>query len=353
MRQAWNIIKYLMVYIINLLMLAFLHGYFNLMIAVLLLVMPLVSISVAAYALRRMSVHFSGARENMHIDSPFFIQVVLDNPTLIPLINVNLKLSVENQFFKLNGVHTLNIPAYARQDNAIIYPLQSDYLGILTIEVKELQVTDWLGFVTLHKKMQGKKEIVLLPSDCLTIEPELSALQNGMTEVEESKNKGTDFSEVQDVREYRPGDKLQNIHWKLSAKKDEWMVKERVSLSSSQLIVFVELFQDESMILNRILTAAYGMGLFLIEQRIPFSFHWWSVKDGDMKTMYIDTVPELEHWMEIVYYENFYDDAGMGYMMLKRLLQEDTKFLVIGCAASLDGDVLLQYGSDVKGCICR
>ena len=41
----------------------------------------------------------------------------------------------------------------------------------------------------------------------------------------ESKKKGYDFSEVTGIREYIPGDKLQNIHWKLSAKKDILMVR--------------------------------------------------------------------------------------------------------------------------------
>lgn len=47
----------------------------------------------------------------------------------------------------------------------------------------------------------------------------MTAVSQGMNEAEESRKKGHDFSEVVDVREYQPGDKLQNIHWKLSAKK--------------------------------------------------------------------------------------------------------------------------------------
>lgn len=353
MRQLWNIIRYLIIYCLNLLMLFFLHGYFNLIILILLFLMPVISILSAKYALHRISVSFAGARENMHIQDPFFLKIVLDNPTVIPLVNVNIKLCTKNPFFALEGEHILNVPAYARQKNEIKYPLQNEYLGVLTMEVREIQVMDWLGFVKLHKKMKEKKEIVLLPFESFAVEPDLTALSNGMTELEESKKKGNDFSEVQDVREYQPGDKLQNIHWKLSAKKDALMVKERVSLSSSQLIVLVELFQDETMILNRILTAAYGMAHFLIKQQIPFSLRWWSDRDQDMKTMYVNHVAELDQWMETIYYESFYDDAKMGCMMLRPLLQEDTRFVVIGSADCNSGDVLLQYGGDVEGYICR
>lgn len=37
---------------------------------------------------------------------------------------------------------------------------------------------------------------------------------------------GTDVSQIFDVREYRPGDRLQRIHWKLSAKSDGLLVRE-------------------------------------------------------------------------------------------------------------------------------
>ena len=40
---------------------------------------------------------------------------------------------------------------------------------------------------------------------------------------------GTDVSQIFDVREYRPGDRLQRIHWKLSAKSDGLLVRETVS----------------------------------------------------------------------------------------------------------------------------
>ena len=57
----------------------------------------------------------------------------------------------------------------------------------------------------------------------------------GMSESEESQAKGNDFAEITDVREYRPGDRIKDIHWKLSAKKETLMVKERTSVAQSQV----------------------------------------------------------------------------------------------------------------------
>ncbi len=352
MRQAWNILKYLMIYCLNLFMLFFLHGYFNLLILIIMTVMPGISILAAHLTASRLTVSFAGVQENMHIEEPFTLKVILQNPTWIPMLNVNILLHVKNAFFKLEGRHILNVPAYAGRNNEITYPMTSEYLGVLSVEAEQLQVMDWLGFVTWKRNICGKKEILLLPFASIDVEPDMTAAASGMTELEESKKKGHDFSDVQDVREYRPGDKLQNIHWKLSAKKGDLMVKERVSLSSSQLIVVVELYQNEAMILNRILIAAYGVARVFLENQIPFSFRWWSVKQEDMKLMYIENQQDLDTWMETVYYEEYYDSAGQGYQMMKRLVHEDTRFMVISESTFSGGDVLFEYGGDVEGYIC-
>lgn len=352
MRQVWNIVKYLIIFCSNLLMLFFLHGYFNLVIMIIMIIMPIASILTARLMLHRLRVSFAGAKENMHIREPFVVKVVLDNPAWIPVLNVNVKLQVKNAFFRLEGEHMLNIPAYAGQRNEISYPLSSEYLGILSIEAKQLQVLDCLGFVCWKRDIAEKKEIVLLPLGAIEVEPDMAAVSNGMTELEESRKKGHDFSDVQDVREYRPGDKLQNIHWKLSAKKDMLMVKERVSLSSSQLIVLVELFQNETMILNRILIAAYSVAHYLLQNQIPFTLQWWSAAEQDMKRMPVDNPQDLDVWIEGIYYEAYYETAGLGYLMMRRLAAADTRFMVIGSSGMTGGSVLFQYGGDVEGYIC-
>ena len=42
----------------------------------------------------------------------------------------------------------------------------------------------------------------------------------------EKDRKGEDASEIYDVREYRAGDRMQKVHWKLSAREDTIYIKE-------------------------------------------------------------------------------------------------------------------------------
>lgn len=351
MKHTVNFVRYCFYFILNLLMLLFLHGYFNLLILICMVVLPIVSAIVAWQVSKHVEISFAGPKENMHVGDVCFLRIQVHNHTIFPIVNGVIHVKVSNGFAGVSGEHTLNIPIYGKGTAEVTYPIENQNLGIIKLEADALVITDWLGLFSFHKKVESFTELVLLPFSSLEVEPDLSAVESGMTELEESKKKGSDFSEVQEVREYQPGDKLQNIHWKLSAKKDALMVKERVSLSSSQMLMLVELYQDESMIINDILSAAYGAATFFVKNQIPLTIKWWSIRENDIKSMSIDNIGDLNTWIEYVYYEALYQDAGLGAEMLSVILGEQGRFLAVGSKDSHKGDILFAYKEVVEGCI--
>ncbi len=351
MKHTVNVIRYIVIFILNLLMLLFLHGYLNLLILICLVILPVVSIAVAKFTVGQIEISFAGPKEHMHVDDLCFLRVKVKNNSIFPMVNGILLVKISNAFMGVEGMHTVNIPLYGKGVTEITYPIENKNLGIIKLELQSITVLDWLGFVSFRKKQQSFTELVLFPFDTLSVEPELSAVSNGMMELEESKKKGSDFSEVQEIREYQPGDKLQNIHWKLSAKKDVLMVKERVSLSASQMLMLVELYQDESFVINDILSGAYGAAQFFVRNQIPLTIKWWSVREHDLKSMVIDNMGDLNTWIEYVYYEALYKDAGLGAEMLSVILGEQCKFLAVGIKDSHKGEILFTHKEAVEGCI--
>lgn len=56
--------------------------------------------------------------------------------------------------------------------------------------------------------------------------------------------KGDDPSEIFDIREYADGDKIQRIHWKLSSKTGDLMVKEGSLPLMKEIHIFIDLCSD-------------------------------------------------------------------------------------------------------------
>ncbi len=336
MKQVFSILRYAVFYLLNLFMLLFLHSYFNFLLLIVLTVLPFLSVGCAFAALYFISASFEGTKERLAFGEP--------------LLNVWLNLAVENAFFGIRGTHTLNIPAFVKQNNPVKYELLSEYLGVVSVDATEITVMDWLGFVRLHKKISLHKEYVIVPEEHISMEPDDTAVAYGMTEAEENPKEGYDFSEVTDVREYQPGDRLQNIHWKLSAKKDEIMVKERESLSSSRMMVLVEL-ESAGAVLNDILMAAYGIAHDFLEGHTSFTLSYWSIKEQELKTSTVSSHYELCDWMEQVYYEQPYKEDGLGRQMMQQLFPQ-MRFLAVGKAGSMQGQTVFSYKQSVEGRIC-
>lgn len=166
------------------------------------------------------------------------------------------------------------------------------------------------GIFRLKKNVEQTAELSILPRAVTDIAYEKTALEQGMLESEESSKRGNDFSDVQEVREYIPGDKLMSIHWKLSAKRDILMVKDRVSMSDHQLVIVPELFIDQPVNLAAILTMTYSVILELIQEQTTVRLLYWSTNRYEYEDVRIDYKEELDAAFARLYYEKAYKNPS-------------------------------------------
>lgn len=100
--------------------------------------------------------------------------------------------------------------------------------GIWQVSVKRIRVYDFWKLWALPKRRPAGFEFTQLPA-CHDIAVRQGAEQAGTfweSEEYHPHKSGNDSSYIRELRDYRPGDSLKNIHWKLSAKKETLLVKE-------------------------------------------------------------------------------------------------------------------------------
>ena len=97
------------------------------------------------------------------------------------------------------------------------------HAGQQTFRVDRARVYDALGLVGLPLQLPTACSIAVEPEPLEPAElPNLSQFQYRSYH----PKPGGGFSEIYDLREYRPGDSMHEIHWKLSAKTDKLIVRE-------------------------------------------------------------------------------------------------------------------------------
>ena len=104
----------------------------------------------------------------------------------------------------------------------------SDYCGRLTVKIDKIRIYDYLGICSLSKRPGKSVPVAVLPDrkefGDLVVSENYAVYSE--CDIAAASRPGDDPSEILEIREYLPGDRLNRIHWKRSAMTDGLFVKE-------------------------------------------------------------------------------------------------------------------------------
>lgn len=309
MGNIFRLIGYVVIFILDVLLFYFLHSHFTFIVLVLMIVAPIVSIISVIILRKNMTVEISNVDKTYHFgkqNEEAYIQIKVNNPTPFVCLDAKVRVLVKNTFFKTEGARVIDMPLYAFKGNTLELPIVPTLPGIVSIEVSSIELKDIMGFKYFKKKFDASNELIVIPVELGDDMKELPSFEQGMLESEESSKRGNDFSDVQEIREYIPGDKLMSIHWKLSAKRDILMVKDRVSMSDRQLVILPELCGDNKFLLEGIITTTYSIIASLIKDKTTVRLMYWSSKRYEYEDVRLDYIEDVNEAFARMFYEETY-----------------------------------------------
>lgn len=310
MKRFKYIFEFVFLFALNGVMLWYFRGYLNLVVAAGMLVFLLYAVISVHVVKRYLSLSIEAPSDYMTKDMTFIIKVKLENRCILPLVSCRIRLRTGNVFVGQTVENDLIVPVRPHGTVVVEYPLRSAYVGRVEVLAEKLILEDLLCLHSVTSAVSVSQSVYVVPQGNTDEEFSLNAYERGMNEVEESKLKGSDFSDVSQVREYVPGDAMKNIHWKLSAKKDILMVKERLQMSSRKLLVVLSLDRASEEDVDQTIERLFAFGRFMIQNRVPVTLFWWSEKFGEVRQ---GTAESEEEWMQVMI-QVFYTRAGGGYV---------------------------------------
>ncbi len=118
---------------------------------------------------------------------------------------------------------TLRLNGLPGKEQKLTLNFHAAHVGVTSPGVKKIVISDLLGMFTVEKlpQVQGGELIVLpLPFDVGAL-----TYAAGDSGTESMARASEDVTSPADVRAYQPGDAMKKIHWKLSVRKQELMVR--------------------------------------------------------------------------------------------------------------------------------
>lgn len=112
------------------------------------------------------------------------------------------------------------------------------HCGIAQIDIEKVFLQDYLGLIGTQKNFRGSCQLAVLP------EPVLSTrVRTGMEKQQEYRYSAVadDDSDILDLRAFRPGDNLKHIHWNLSLRTDDLIVRQYGEQIDVKKVILVDL----------------------------------------------------------------------------------------------------------------
>lgn len=230
------------------------------------------------------------------------IKVQIKNKGILPISRMKIVLEYENQFTNIKAQQQMFTSIKGKSEQIVQCSAYGDHCGNIRIYLKKIVLYDPMQLFSFSKKGKLEAQISILPKihELETqIELQKSTILEDSDTFSETKS-GDDPSEVFDIREYRQGDKLQRIHWKLSSKKEQWMVKEfslPIGCSICILIDFYYKGKDLYTFMDTILEAALSYSFYFLENNLIHKIVWYDV---ERKDYHIELIKEEEDFYQVI-----------------------------------------------------
>ena len=252
--------------------------YFPLAIFIITLVLPIILNIIIRIIKKSISLDIKSIDVVQNKNDGIEVKLLIKNNSIFPAVNGELKLCYYNKFSGNKEIEYINFPINSKETESIDFKIKSKYCGKLIIEIQSLKIYDYLTFSSVKKKVNKSKEIIVLPQIYDINFSGNSINVNSLDGEIFSKDKaGDDPSEVFNVREYIEGDKIQRIHWKLSSKVDNVMIKEYSQPIVNDSIIIVELCESENNIntIQGIIETAISLSHMLLSYNYIHYICWY------------------------------------------------------------------------------
>lgn len=243
------------------------------------------------------------------------IGIRINNKSIFSSLKCEMRVITTNEFMELKSENTFVLPITFFSDLVHSFNLKATYIGKVDFSLNEIKIFDFFGISYLCIESRDNATVTILPAKRTIDESVRIGIIDSIIDNNDETIKGNDIADAFDIREYIPGDRIKDIHWKLSAKKDSLLVKERSKTSENKAILFIDSSSGKK-VCEEILSIAYGMLESFISEGILVDTLWFDYKNKALINRKINRKEEIKNL-----FEEFYDSGhGSGSFDIKHLL---------------------------------
>ncbi len=253
---------------------------------VFLLVLPFISLASGRYGSSRISITASAPAGQVMEGDEFRIRLHIKNTSPVPLLRCTLKYTFCNRYREDDDHYSITLAGESFVSESFNLSFRTSMPGDFLFDADTILISDPLHFHTFTRKANIHVCIPVMP---MPVEiPDIALSQYEGEPFDDIISESGELTrDIKQLREYRAGDRLKDIHWKASAVKGELVVKEYERSVDLMYLLLPEIIKgSESIVLRKY----YSLGKKMIASGMGFRtalFH-----PGDRTFSYVNVSDE-------------------------------------------------------------
>lgn len=301
--MAVNRVAYIFALISSVIFHAYYVGYFSFYLMILVIVIPWFSLLLSIPSIRGLCASVESPSEFLRGgEQRAYLKLRGQSWLPVSLVKLGLAVVVDNS----QKPEAVDLICRGFRSLDVELPVDNEHCQSFDISVNVLKACDYLALFCIPIKKPEAVNIAIMPLQIApTPEPELPP------EIISDQLKpklGGGFSEDHDLREYRDGDPARMIHWKLSSKRDELIIREPLVPERRQLIITLDIpdkYQDR----DRLFDNLSWLSLSLLKHELPHGVRWID-RDGEAHAGFVYCEKDTKNLIRTLITTSAYSPAG-------------------------------------------
>lgn len=223
------------------------------------------------------------------------IDFLFRNKSVLFYPNVYADIEYQNCFEKKVHRKRIKISLNGKSTGRYSFEYREPVCGNTLFSIQRVRCYDWLHLFYFRNKNTDSQILTVIPKMqevFLDISRQVQEFQGEDNEFDVC-TPGDDPSEIFQIREYRPGDRVQRVHWKITARTDEIMVKDYSRPTGCPILLALHVWnaQENWENADASLETIFSLSISLIEEKCYHYLVWF---DSEKNAVSRSRIEELE-----------------------------------------------------------
>ena len=279
---------------------------------VIMFLFPIISLFILQRLKKKIRITMTAMPDVINKSGKGKVQMCVINDSIFPIAKLEVDIFYRNSLVNEEGIKRIQLSILGKNTQEIYWDFQADYAGNIKFEVEKVTFWDYTKCFKKHIKMNAEKSICVLPSEVIVNQ----RLREGGFRLFENETvllhkPGDEPTDILDIREYKEGDRLSRVHWKLTEKQDQLMIKEYMRpLYYYPIILFdlrIPTATDKLQRMDILCTTLQSLVLWHTQREYSFEIAYYNLEMDDLVLFKIESINDYYEFLRQAY-DNAYEE---------------------------------------------